>query len=73
MENEENQPASECNQTPGNGDEHEPTHHTERVKELAVIVSIDNARTLSSTLHPYAFAITAHNMTDPTEQRRKPR
>ena len=29
MENEENQPTNKCNQTAGNGDEHEPTHHTE--------------------------------------------
>ena len=29
MENEENQPTSKCNQTAGNSDEHEPTHHTE--------------------------------------------
>ena len=29
MENEENQPTNKCNQTGGNGNEHEPTHHTE--------------------------------------------
>jgi hypothetical protein len=29
MENEENQPTNKCNQTARNGDEHEPTHHTE--------------------------------------------
>ena len=44
MQNEENQPTSKCNQTAGNGDKHEPTHDAERVKQFAVIMSVDDAR-----------------------------
>jgi hypothetical protein len=29
MKDEENQPTNKCNQTAGNGDEHEPAHHAE--------------------------------------------
>src|ERR1043166_9646639 len=44
MKDEENQPTNECNQATGNRDEHKPTHHTQLIKELAVIVSVDDAR-----------------------------
>src|ERR1044071_1064519 len=43
MQNEENQPANKCYQTAWNSEEHEPAHYTERIKELAVIVSVDDA------------------------------
>src|SRR4030095_10538113 len=51
MENEENQPTNKCNQTAGNSDEHEPTHHTEGIKELAVIVSVDDTRMHRAFVH----------------------
>src|SRR5262249_7418597 len=51
MEDEENQPTNECNQTAGNSDEHEPTHHTEGIKELAVIVSVDDTRMYRAFVH----------------------
>src|SRR4029434_9017132 len=51
MENEENQPTNKCNQTAGDRDEHETTHHTEGIKELAVIVSVDDTRMRRAFIH----------------------
>ena len=51
MENEENQPTNKCNQTAGNCGEHEPTHHTELVKKLAIIVPVYDARMDGAFIH----------------------
>lgn len=51
MQNEENQPTNKCDQTAGNGDEHEPTHYTERIELFAVIMSVDDARMHGAFVH----------------------
>ena len=43
MKNEKDQPTDKCDQAEGNSSKHEPTHHAEIVKKLAVIVAVYNA------------------------------
>src|SRR5438067_10348878 len=43
MENQKDEPADECEQARGKSNQHEPTHHTERIKKLAIIVSVNDA------------------------------
>ena len=51
MENEKDQPARKCDQAAWNSNEHEPTHHTELVKKLAIIVPVDDARMDGAFIH----------------------
>src|SRR5437764_11465126 len=44
MKNQKDEPTGKCDQPAGNSNKHEPSHHPEIVKKLAVLVSIDNAR-----------------------------
>jgi hypothetical protein len=43
MEDEKDQPTRKCDYSAGNSNKHEPTHHPEIVKKLAIIVSVDDA------------------------------
>jgi hypothetical protein len=43
MKDEKDQPTDKCEQSAGKSHKHEPTHHAEIVKELAVIVAVYNA------------------------------
>ena len=43
MENQKDEPADECEQARGKSNQHEPTHHTERINKLAIIVSVNDA------------------------------
>ena len=44
MKHQHDQPKNEGNRSGGQGDEHEPTHHTEGIKQLAIIFAINDAR-----------------------------
>ena len=57
MENEEYQPTDKCHQAARNSNKHEPTHHTELVKELAVIVAVYNAGMRRAFIHFAAVRI----------------
>ena len=67
MENQKNQPTGKCDQATRNGNEHEPSHHAELIKKLAVVVSIDDARMHRAFIHLAAVSIrnAAHSITDP--------
>ena len=51
MENEEDKPTGKCNQAARNRDKHEPTHHAEIVKKLAVIEAVYNAGMHRAFIH----------------------
>ena len=51
MKNQKDEPADECKQARGKRNQHEPTHHTERIKKLAAIVSVDDARMHRTFVH----------------------
>ena len=43
MQNHKDKPTGKCDQIAGNSNKHEPSHHAEIVKKLAVVVSINDA------------------------------
>jgi hypothetical protein len=43
MQNENDQPSRECEQSAGDSNEHQPTQYPEGIKEVAIILSVDNA------------------------------
>lgn len=44
MQDENDQPNHECESAAGNSNKHKPTQYTKSVKELTIIMSVDNAR-----------------------------
>jgi hypothetical protein len=51
MQDENDQPNHECENAAGNCDKQQPTQHSESVKELAIILSINDARMHGSFVH----------------------
>jgi hypothetical protein len=68
MENENDKPNQQCEQTGGKSDKHQPTQHAQRIQKLAIIFPADDAGAYRplSTLHPCESAIQPQTATDPT-------
>ncbi len=44
MQDENDQPNHECEYPAGNSNKHQPTQYPKSIKEVTIIVSVDNAR-----------------------------
>jgi hypothetical protein len=51
MENENDKPNQQCEQTGGKSDKHQPTQHAQRIQKLAIIFPADDAGVYRSLIH----------------------
>lgn len=57
MQDQNDQPDDECEYTAWNGNKHQPTQYPKSIKELTIIMSIDDARMHRPFIHFAAMRV----------------
>ena len=61
MKKQHNQPKNEREQAGRQGNEHQPAHHAERIKQVAVIFPIDQAGMHRAFIHSAAVRVSDYS------------